>query len=118
VTEFREAMPILGVDDVERAARFYEEALGFERAYRWPLEGELEFVFLRLPPLGIGITRADGDSLSVYTDDIERATERLRDAGARLVAEPAEQPWGERMATFETPDGRALHVFQTLDREH
>jgi lactoylglutathione lyase len=116
MTDFREAMPILGVEDVERAARFYEEALGFERAYRWPPEGELEFVFLKLAPLGIGIARGDADSLSVYTDDIERATERLRDTGARVVAEPADQPWGERMATFETPDGRALLVFQTLER--
>ena len=38
----REAFPILLVADVERAAAFYCDLLGFERGYRRPTEGAAE----------------------------------------------------------------------------
>jgi predicted enzyme related to lactoylglutathione lyase len=35
VTVFREAFPIVYVDDVERAIEFYGSAFGFERTFPW-----------------------------------------------------------------------------------
>src|SRR2546427_341066 len=51
VTAFREAFPIVYVDDVPRAIDFYVSTLDFEVGFRWPADGEPTFAFLRLAPL-------------------------------------------------------------------
>ncbi len=118
MTAFREAFPVLAVDDIERARDFYVENLGFEQVYRFPPEGELDFVFLKLEPLGIGLgTAREGQremSLCVYTDDVDGAAETLRTAGAEEVEPLADQEWGERMTTFRDPDGYLLQIFAKL----
>lgn len=119
MTRFREAFPILYVDDVERSVAFYESVLGFELGFRWPPEGELEFAFLRLEPLGIGIgrrhDRSSGDfELCVYAEDVDRAAGALRAGGAEEVEPPADRPWGERLTYFRDPDGHLLHVTMPL----
>jgi lactoylglutathione lyase len=34
----------------------------------------------------------------------------LRGAGVPVVAEPADQPWGERVASVRDPDGYTVHI--------
>jgi lactoylglutathione lyase len=127
---FREAFPIIYAADVERTVSFYCELLGFELAFRWPADTQqpLEFAFLRLEPLGIGIGRADTETLHgrvptpgaasfelcVYTDDTDAAAERLRAAGARELRPPEDMPWGERLCYFADPDGNTLHITAKL----
>jgi len=41
----------------------------------------------------------------VYVDDCDAMVEKLRVAGVSIVAEPADQPWGERVARVHDPDG-------------
>jgi lactoylglutathione lyase len=107
---------ILSVCDVERSASFYEQAFGFERAYRWPPQGdEVDYVYLKRDGSGLGLTLSDDDrrggfELCLYVDDIDAAAEKLRKLGGREVSPPADQPWGERVAYFEDPDGHRLHV--------
>ena len=112
---FREAFPIVLVDDVERASAFYCSTLGFEETYRNEAEHGVEFVFLSLEPYGIGLgRRAEGEerdfALWVYTDDVDGAAEGLRAAGAAEVLPPTDQPWGERMCSFVDPNGHLIHV--------
>jgi uncharacterized glyoxalase superfamily protein PhnB len=118
VTEFRDPFPILAVADVAGAARFYVDNLGFEQVYRFPPDGEPDFVFLKLEPRGIGLAKAHtGEremTLSVYTDDVDAAAAALRGAGAEEVEAPADREWGERTATFRDPDGYLLQIFATL----
>lgn len=57
---FRDAFPILQASDVDRLSRFYVEAFGFEVSYRFPPDGAIDYVFLKLAPLGIGIARHAG----------------------------------------------------------
>ena len=122
MTGFREAFPILYVEDAARAAEFYASTFGFEVAYRWPAEGALEFAFLRLEPLGIGVASRRGAAhnrgrdfeLCIYTDDADAAAEQLRAAGAEEVTAPTDQPWGERLAYFRDGDGHLLHVTARL----
>ena len=105
--------PILYVDDVERAATFYERAFGFERTYRW----EDDYIALRRGESHLGVGRGDGRGgfeLCIYVDDADATAERLRELGAREVAAPADQPWGERLAYFEDHDGHRLHVTMKL----
>ena len=115
MTMFREAFPILLVDDVQEASTFYCSTLGFEEAYRNEDEHGVEFVFLALEPYGIGLgRRADGEkrgfALWVYADDVDAAAERLRVAGAEELLPPTDQPWGERMCSFVDPNGHLVHV--------
>jgi predicted enzyme related to lactoylglutathione lyase len=115
VTAFREAFPIISVDDVDRAVEFYGSMFGFEQTYSFEEEGTKVFAFLRLDPLGIGIARRaapdDPDfALWLYTDDVDEAAGRLRAAGAQELLAPTDQPWGERMCTFRDADGTVLHV--------
>ena len=122
MTSFREAFPILYVEDVAEAIDFYETAFGFELGFRWPPDGEIVFAFLRLHPLGIGVaSRASathnrgGDfELCLYTDDADAAAERLRQAGAEEVQPPTDEPWGERRTYFRDGDGTLLHVTAKL----
>lgn len=120
MTSFREAFPILYVDDVERAARFYVDNLGFEQVYRFPPEGAPSFAFLKLEPLGIAVSQRRPEQagrafeLCIYTDDVDAAAECLRAAGSEEVQAPTDQEWGERMAYFRDPDGHLLHVTAKL----
>ena len=115
MTAFREAFPILDVDDVEAAVAFYTRTFGFEETFRHEEDGQPVFAFLSLEPLGIGVgRRPEGEerdfALWLYADDVDEAAERLRAAGATEVAAPGDREWGERMCTFVDPNGVLVHV--------
>ena len=114
MTRFREAFPIVAVEDVDRAVDFYCSTFGFETAFSFDDDGVTAFAFLQLEPLGIGLARsAPGDppfSLWIYADDVDEAAERLRAAGAEELQAPSDQEWGERMCTFRDADGTVIHV--------
>jgi lactoylglutathione lyase len=129
--EFREGHPIVYADDMERALGFYRDLLGYESTFQFDHEGAPVFVSLRL---------ADGSQLSValvgdepafhgkptrpkagqrfeiciYCDDVDAAVGELRDAGVPVLLAPADQPWGERMAYVEDPDGNPVMICQPL----
>jgi lactoylglutathione lyase len=111
------------------AVGFYRDLLGFEVTYQFPPEGEPGHVALDLgrSHLGIGADpdaggrepAADGQrfALWVYADDCDAAVEHLRGHGVRVMAEPADQPWGERMAEVADPDGNRVIVASRASRE-
>lgn len=51
-------------------------------------------------------------SLWFYTPDCDALVERIRAAGGTVVAEPADQPWGERVGRVLDPDGNELIIGQ------
>jgi lactoylglutathione lyase len=121
VTVFQELFPILSTPDLPRALRFYRDLLGCEIHYRFPADGEPAYVGMALGAsrLGIGADppgqpqRPAGDgrfALWVYVEDCDAAVERLRAGGVAVLAEPADQPWGERMAEVADPDGNRVIV--------
>ena len=105
--------PYLFYDDVDRAARFLEEAFGFVRIFASPdPDGGLAHAQLShgagkvmLGKVGHGIRPiASARSLAalhagvyVYVDDVDAHCERARAAGAEVLLEPGDQPWGDRM---------------------
>ena len=53
-----------------------------------------------------------GDRIALwfYVDDVDDAFARWRSAGGDTVAEPADMPWGERVAQVRDPDGNLVNL--------
>jgi predicted enzyme related to lactoylglutathione lyase len=113
------SFPIIGTRDLARAIAVYTDLLGGLVSYRFPSAGDPEYVTVRLGPSSLGIALdpaapeggARGFELCVYVGDVDAVVARLRRAGARVIDEPADQPWGERMARIADPDGNRLALF-------
>jgi lactoylglutathione lyase len=119
----RSAWPIVYASDLRRSSAFYE-LLGLVPGYRWPPEGEPQFVVLRLGEWAIGLGTADAPErlhaqrfadglrfeLCAYVDDVDTEVERLREHGVRVLHEPDDKPWGERAAYVADPDGNPVQL--------
>jgi lactoylglutathione lyase len=118
---FNDAYPIIATPDMARALGFYRDLLEGEIVYQFPPDGDPVYVGLNIGDghLGIGLA-ADaaggaGDrrfALWVYADSCDEAVDRLRAAGATVTEEPADEPWGERVARVLDPDGNEVLVGQ------
>jgi uncharacterized glyoxalase superfamily protein PhnB len=118
---FKTLFPILVTADLRAALGFYRDLLGatVEYEFRGP-DGEPGYVGLDLGGSHLGIGRdpeapaepSERFSIWVYADDCDAAIERLRAAGTPVVAEPEDQPWGERVARVLDPDGNLVIVGQ------
>jgi lactoylglutathione lyase len=113
------AFPIISTPDLTRALGFYSDLLGGTVAYRFPDEGDAEYVGLDLGSshIGIGVDpnlEADATpqrfSLWVYVDDCDAVVDTLRAAATPILEEPVDQPWGERMARVADPDGNMVMI--------
>jgi lactoylglutathione lyase len=115
---FDELFPILATPDLARSLAFYRDLLGGEVTYQFPPDGEPGYVSLQIgrSSLGIGRQEEPGEranyriTLWAYADDCDVALDKLRAGGVRVVQEPVDQPWGERMATVLDPDGNQVIV--------
>jgi lactoylglutathione lyase len=118
VTMFDELFPILSTPDMARALGFYRDLLGGQVTYQFPPDGDPGYVAVKIGTshLGIGLQDQSGVAVNdritlwVYAQDCDAALVRLRDGGVQVVQEPADQPWGERMATVVDPDGNRVIV--------
>ena len=120
-----ELFPILSTPDLERALRFYRDLLGGTVTYSFAGDdGEPVYVGVDLGAshLGIGFQAELADvprprpiSLWLYADDCDAVVERARAAGHPVTEEPADQPWGERVARLLDPDGNEVIVGQRLE---
>ncbi|WEK04183.1 MAG: VOC family protein [Candidatus Devosia phytovorans] len=113
-------MPMLSVADMAAARRFYEMVLGGSLVYQFPETGEPVFLTLRFgeTELGLGVLSDKGlhrralrpatghrIELCINVDDVDAALEAL---AAPVVMAPVDQPWGERAAYVEDPDGNLV----------
>jgi uncharacterized glyoxalase superfamily protein PhnB len=116
---FTEMFPILSTRDLPGLVRFYENGFGAVVGYRFPDDGDADFVSLDVGDIHIGIGR-DPDSESgpertalwFYTDDCDTSVGALAAAGATVERPPQDMPWGERVAHLRDPDGNQLHIGQ------
>jgi lactoylglutathione lyase len=133
---FSTAFPIVYCDELPQTLAFYRDRLGFRVTFAHPEEGEPVFVALQLGE-GAELALADvsdpaavhlhgkavrpasghGFELCVYADDVDIAVEALRAAGVPVLAEPADQPWGDRMAYVEDPEGNPVMLCAELTPE-
>jgi catechol 2,3-dioxygenase-like lactoylglutathione lyase family enzyme len=120
------------VHDPEESLTFYRDTLGLElrndvarEKFRWITVGAAS-----QPGVAIVLTNylngspADGDAVAALvakgalngvhfnTDDLDTTFEKLRSAGAEIVQEPTDQPWGTRDCAVRDPSGNLLRIDQ------
>jgi uncharacterized glyoxalase superfamily protein PhnB len=120
------------VHDPDLALAFYRDALGLELRndvakgdFRWITVGAAS-----QPGVSIVLTNylngspADNEALAAliakgalngvhfHSDDLDAAFEKLREAGAEIVQEPTDQPWGARDFAVRDPSGNLLRIDQ------
>lgn len=108
------AFPIITVGDLPAARAFYER-LGFSQTYQFPPDGEPGFVTMERGTSSIGIGAGAGDEADrfgvwVYVDDVDETLAAVHASGAPVVAEPEDQPWGERVAQTRDPAGNLVYL--------
>jgi lactoylglutathione lyase len=116
------AFPVLYARDVEGVAGFYGR-LGFEEYARLPgADGEPGFIGLRRDAAELAVTTEDSPrvlagvepgpgprhELFVYVGDVDATVAELREAGAAVLRDPADMPWGERVAFLQDPEGNVV----------
>ena len=111
--------PILLSRDLPRLVRFYERALHGRVDYRFGSADEDDYVSLAIGEASLGIGRdptapeADaGDRVALwfYVDDVDDAFRRWMIAGGLGLEDPADMPWGERVARVRDPDGNLVNL--------
>ena len=120
------------VHDPEAALAFYRDALGLEMRndvakgdFRWITVGAAS-----QPDVAIVITNylngspADQDAVAAliakgalngvhfHSDDLDASFEQVRAAGAEIVQEPTDQPWGTRDFAVRDPSGNLVRIDQ------
>ena len=121
------------VHDPDLALCFYRDALGLEvrndvakEDFRWITVGAAS-----QPGVAVVLTNylngspADNDAVTgliakgalngvhFHSDDLEAAFEQVRGAGAEIVQEPADQPWGTRDFAVRDPSGNLVRIDQS-----
>lgn len=117
-----ELFPIVSTPDLGRALGFYRDVLGGRVSYSFPgNDGSPVYVGVDLGSshVGIGLEAGVADaprprpiSLWAYTEDCDALVERIRRSGGTITEEPADQPWGERVARVLDPDGNQIIIGQ------
>jgi catechol 2,3-dioxygenase-like lactoylglutathione lyase family enzyme len=120
------------IHDPDAALAFYRDTLGLDvrmdvarESFRWITVGSAS-----QPGVAIVLTNylngspADNDALEALiakgalngvhfkSDNLDADFERVRDAGAEIVQEPTEQPWGTRDFAVRDPSGNLVRIDQ------
>ncbi|MGW2377255.1 MULTISPECIES: VOC family protein [Kitasatospora] len=129
------AQCFIAVDDHDKALAFYRDVLGLEvrndvrfEGMRWVTVGSPEQPGVEIvlePPLADPHAceddrRAAAELLAkgllrgviFRTDDCDATFERIRAAGAEVLQEPMDQPYGVRDCAFRDPAGNMLRFNQ------
>lgn len=110
--------PYLLYEDVDAAIQWLARAFGFREVLRTTggaggIHAELEIaadgtqVFVGQPPQGFQNPRKVARTTIMYVivDDVDAHHARAKEAGAEIVEEPNDTPFGHRRYTCDDPEG-------------
>lgn len=120
------------VNDADLALDFYRDALGLEVRndvakddLRWitigsPDQPDVSIIltnYLSGSPedhdvVSALIAKGGFSGVHFQTDDLDATFARLREAGAEIVQEPTDQPWGARDGAVRDPSGNFVRIDQ------
>ena len=123
----------LFVHDQDAALTFYRDALGFDvrtdatmDEMRWltvspPSQPDVEIGLLKVGPptpatdldtISALLEKGSLNGIIFSTDDVDKTFEQVRAAGAEVMQEPIDQPYGVRDCAFRDPSGNMVRINQ------
>ena len=112
-------IPIFHVSDVDAAARYYTQVLGFSQSFRYGT-----YVGLRLGGYELHITDPGeprqipgAGTAYVICDEVDEYFHKLKKAGAKLKSKPADRMYGMRDFAVFDPDGNQLTFGRDTEHE-
>ena len=120
-------VPYLLYEDVDAALEFLSKAFGFKEVLRYTGEaGYVNHAEMRLGDAAIFLGDPGDDyrnpkrlgqetvGIHVVVDDVDAHCERAKAAGAEIVAEPTDQPYGDRRYDAVDPEGHLWFFAQPI----
>jgi lactoylglutathione lyase len=113
-------MPMLSCADMAASRRFYETVLGGSFVYQFPPQCDPVFLTLAFGETELGLGKLSDTGvhgrklrpasgyrieLCINVEDVDATIATL---GAPIAMAPVDQPWGERTAYVEDPDGNLV----------
>jgi PhnB protein len=120
--QYRGATPYLCVNDGAQAMEFYQKAFGAKEVMRMAMpNGKLGHAEIKIgnapimladeyPDMNFRSPKSIGGTpvnIVVYVKDVDALVKQAEAAGAKVVRPPADQFYGDRMATLEDPFGHS-----------
>jgi catechol 2,3-dioxygenase-like lactoylglutathione lyase family enzyme len=114
--------PLLAVEDIERARKFYTEIL--DQSIKYDLGKNITFQgdfalheqehFQEL--LGDKTITKESHNFELYfeTDEMDELVQKLQDEDVEFVHEVREQPWRQRVIRFYDPDRHIIEVGESM----
>jgi len=108
---------------MDEVRSFYVDQLGFQEADHDP---QMNYLFVRtgasssvgfMPPMPGPPEQwrpPREPNLYLFVEDIDRVHRELTAKGLSFESEPADMPWGHRVATLRDPEGRMVCLAQRL----
>lgn len=122
---------VVEADDFDEAVAFYREALGLSEEFVLESEGGARVVALQagratleivnpaqrrlIDKLEVGREVSRSIRVGFEVADASAATDRLMEAGAKLIAPPTETPWRSLNSRLEAPAGLQITLFEELE---
>jgi predicted enzyme related to lactoylglutathione lyase len=113
---------IIVTKDLPRLLRFYTGLFDATETSRFPEDGPVFFVGLRIGDSDLGLVNEDRGAtdaaqrmaISVAVDDVDALLDRVAELGGRVLAPPTDMPWGQRVVHIYDPDGNAVNLTHQL----
>ena len=125
---FHGVVPVFLVDDVEAAAQYYRDILGFEVDFGWGDDASYGRVvrddaiidFVRAEPVGsrnsiASSGAARGSDALIVVSDVEEVYVELQERGATVIERLAPREYGMLDCMIEDPNGYRLTIGGALD---
>ena len=109
-------VPGLRYDDVAAAIAWLSEAFGLREELRWSDgSGTTRLAEMRFGDAAVFLgSNPEGETLNVYVDDVDAHFRQAKVAGATIVDEPEDKPWGLRQYRADDPAGHRWEFSQWL----
>jgi uncharacterized glyoxalase superfamily protein PhnB len=126
LAHFPQAVPEIPVSNVDKAAEYYVQVLGFQ--FDWGNDeggiGGISQGYCRMFLTNASFRQHEGNNGTVMVwlnlgskDEVDELYRRWRDAGAKILGEPEDKPWHLREFRVADLDGNQLRVFYDFSRE-